>query len=52
MNGAKELDNNHSSKIDAKDFKTIANIVVEGRYMKPYIQENVYVDLRVLCNGL
>lgn len=47
---AKELDDNHPSKTDAKDPKTIAKLVIEGRYMEPYIPEGVYADLRIMYN--
>lgn len=50
MNRAKELDDNHPSKTDAKDPKTIAKLVIEGRYMEPYIPEGVYADLRIMYN--
>ena len=50
VNRAKELDDNHPSKTDAKDPKTIAKLVIEGRYMEPYIPEGVYADLRILYN--
>lgn len=44
---SKELDDNHPSKTDAKDPKTIAKLVIEGRYVEPYIPEGVYAELRV-----
>lgn len=47
---AKELDDNHPSKTDAKDPKTIAKLTIEGRYMEPYIPEGVYADIRILYN--
>lgn len=50
VNRAKELDDNHPSKTDAKDPKTIAKLVIEGRYMEPYIPEGVYADLRIMYN--
>ncbi len=43
---SKELDDNHPSKSDRKDPKTIAKLVCEGRYNYPYIPEGVYADLR------
>lgn len=43
----KELDDNHPGKTDSKDPKTIAKLVIEGRYSEPYIPEGVYADLRV-----
>ena len=47
---AKELDDDHPSKTDAKDPKTIAKLVIGGRYMEPYIPEGVYADLRIMYN--
>ena len=47
----KELDDNHPSKTDNKDPKTIAKLVVEGRYMEPYIPEDIYAELRVMNNS-
>lgn len=44
---SKELDDNHPSKTDAKDPKTIAKLVIEGRYVEPYIPEGIYAELRV-----
>ena len=46
----KELDDNNQSKTDAKDPKTIAKLVVDGRYMEPYIPEGVYADIRIIYN--
>lgn len=43
---SKEFDDNHPSKNDKKDPKTIAKLVIEGRYNYPYIPEGVYADLR------
>ncbi|GHU60819.1 IS110 family transposase [Clostridia bacterium] len=48
---AKELDDNHPSKNDRKDPKTIAKLVLEGRYNEPYIPEGVYAELRVAMNS-
>ena len=42
----KELDDNSPKKTDHKDPKTIAKLMVEGRYCYPYIPEGVYADLR------
>lgn len=47
---AKELDDNHPSKTDAKYPKTIAKLTIEGRYMEPYISEGIYADIRILYN--
>jgi transposase len=43
----KELDDNSQTKNDYKDPKTIAKLVIEGRYLEPYIPEGIYRDLRV-----
>jgi transposase len=45
---SKELDDNHPSKTDRKDPKTIAKLVCQGRYNEPYIPEGVYADLRIV----
>ena len=45
---SKELDDNHPSKTDLKDPKTIAKLVIEGRYIEPYIPQGLYGELRVL----
>lgn len=47
---SKELDDNHPSKSDRKDPKTIAKLVIDGRYSTPYIPDGVYADLRVAMN--
>lgn len=47
---SKELDDNHPSKSDRKDPKTIAKLVLEGRYMHPYMPEGVYAELRICMN--
>lgn len=44
---SKELDDNHPGKTDSKDPKTIAKLVIEGRYNEPYIPEGVYAELRI-----
>ena len=44
----KELDDNHPSKNDRKDPKVIAKLVIEGRYLMPYIPEDIYAELRVM----
>lgn len=44
---SKELDDNHPSKTDAKDPKTIAKLVIAGRYNEPYIPEGIYAELRI-----
>lgn len=48
---SKELDDNHPTKNDRKDAKTIAKLVVEGRYMEPYIPEGIYANLRVAMDS-
>lgn len=48
---SKELDDNHPSKTDSKDPKTIAKLVIEGRYLEPYIPEDKYAELRVMNNN-
>ena len=47
---SKELDDNHPSKNDRKDPKTIAALVNEGRYMYPFIPEGIYAEIRNLSN--
>jgi len=47
---SKEFDDNNQSKTDAKDPKTIAKLVIDGRYFEPYIPEGVYADIRILYN--
>lgn len=42
----KELDDNSPKKTDEKDPKTIAKLVVEGRYGYPYLPEGIYAELR------
>ena len=44
---SKELDDNSQTKNDIKDPKTIAKLVIDGRYSEPYIPEGVYSDLRI-----
>lgn len=46
----KELDDNSQNKNDRKDPKTIAKLVIEGRYLEPYIPEGIYSDLRIAMN--
>ena len=47
---SKELDDNHPSKNDRKDPKTIAALVNEGRYMYPFIPEGIYAEIRNFSN--
>lgn len=42
----KELDDNRPKKTDLKYPKTIAKLVVGGRYSEPYIPEGIYAELR------
>jgi transposase len=42
----KELDDNSPKKTDFKDPKTISKLVVDGRYIIPYIPEGIYAELR------
>lgn len=56
---SKELDDNSQTKNDRKDPKTIAKLVIDGRYSEPYIPEGIYSDLRIamdmresLCKNL
>lgn len=44
---SKELDDNSPTKNDRKDPKTIAKLVIDGRYSEPYIPEGIYSDLRI-----
>jgi transposase len=48
---SKELDDNHPGKSDRQDPKTIAKLVIDGRYNEPYIPDGVYADLRVVMNS-
>lgn len=47
---SKELDDHLPSKNDRKDPKTIAKLVMEGRYACPYMPEGVYAELRNASN--
>lgn len=47
---SKELDDNHPSKTDRKDPKTISKLVIDGRYIEPYIPTGIYAELRVAMN--
>jgi transposase len=44
---SKELDDNSQTKNDFKDPKTIAKLVIDGRYSEPYIPDGIYSDLRI-----
>lgn len=43
---AKELDDNSPSKTDTKDAHVIAQLITDGRYAVPNLQEGVYAELR------
>ncbi|MDD4708229.1 MAG: transposase, partial [Firmicutes bacterium] len=43
---SKELDDNSPTKSDRKDPKTIAKLMIDGRYSEPYIPKGIYSDLR------
>lgn len=47
---SKELDDYLPSKNDRKDPKTIAKLVIEGRYTYPYTPEGIYADIRNASN--
>lgn len=46
----KELDDNSPTKNDRKDPKTIAKLLIDGRYSYPYIPEGVYAEIRTASN--
>lgn len=46
-----ELDDNHPTKNDRKDPKTIAKLVIEGRYSEPYLPEGTYKELRIAISS-
>ena len=48
---SKELDDNSPTKNDLKDPKTIAKLVIDGRYTEPYIPEGIYAELRESYNS-
>ena len=47
---SKEMDDNTQEKDDRKDPIVIARLVPEGRYLIPYIPEDVYAELRAAFN--
>lgn len=47
---SKELDDGNPTKNDRKDPKTIAKLVLEGRYQIPYIPKGLYAELRTVMN--
>ena len=48
---SKEMDDNSPKKTGQKDPKTIAKLVVEGRYLYPYIPTGVYAELRAAMSS-
>ena len=44
----KEIDDNRAGKSDAKDPKTIASLMIGGKYLEPYMPEDIYAELRVM----
>ena len=44
----KELDDNSPKKTDTKDPKTIAKLVIDGRYSIPYTPEGIFAEIRDL----
>lgn len=47
---SKELDDNSQTKNDRKDAKTIAKLVIDGRYSVPYVPEGIYSEIRTAMN--
>lgn len=47
---SKELDDHLPSKNDMKDPKTIAKLIIEGRYAFPYLPEGIYAEIRNASN--
>lgn len=47
----KELDDNNQKKTERKDSKTIAKLVLDGRYSYPYVLEGVYAELRTMVSS-
>ena len=47
----KELDDNSPTKNDRKDPKTIAMLVIAGRYTEPYFPEGIYADMREIMKA-
>ena len=47
---SKELDDHLPSKNDKKDPKTIAKLIIEGRYAFPYLPEGFYAEIRNTSN--
>ena len=47
----KELDDNSPKKTDLKDPKTIAKLVIDGRYSFPYVPEGIYAEIREVTSS-
>ena len=47
---SKELDDHLQSKNDRKDPKTIAKLIIEGRYTYPYMPDSLYAEIRNASN--
>ena len=47
----KKLDDNSPKKTDAKDPKTIAKLVVDGKYSIPYMPKGIYDEIRDLVDS-
>jgi len=45
---SKELDDNSQTKNDRKDPKTIAKLVIDGRFVETYMPTGIYAELRVV----
>lgn len=43
---SKEMDDNSQTKNDRKDPKTIAKLVIDGRYFETYVATGIYAELR------
>jgi len=43
---SKEMDDNSQTKNDRKNPKTIAKLVIDGRYFETYVATGVYAELR------
>ena len=48
---SKELDDNSPKKTDLKDPKTIAKLVIDGRYSFPYVPEGIYAEIREVTSS-
>lgn len=47
----KELDDNSPKKTDRKDPKVIAKLVIDGRFIEPYVPDGIYSDLREVVSS-